>query len=385
MYSRNQHRQAKTGKVGIRNSNERLQLVFTYGGKRHFVSLGLSNSPVNQVLAQEKAFQIQRDIEYGEFDPTYEKYRVQPVLKIVEATPDPLDSTPELGALWAKYIEVRKPGKSPSTIRMYDWIADHIDRCPHQSPSNAQAVFDWFVGHVPADSAKRLIMQLSACCKWAKKSALLDSNPFAGMASEIKVKKSSNEEEEINPFTRQERDRIIATFKTNRYYKRYAPFIEFLFFTGCRPSEAIALQWKHITSSTVLFEQAVVDGGREGLILKKGLKTQDKRKFPVNAQLSALLEKLRPETYNPEALVFPSPKSKFIDWHNFTNRAWSAILESLPDIEYRNPYQTRHTFCSLCREQDIASIQLAKWVGNSAAMIDRVYAKPTDQIQVPTL
>jgi Arm DNA-binding domain len=102
MYSRS-HRQAKTGKVGIRNSNERLRLVFTHEGKRHFVSLGLSNTPVNQVLAQEKAFQIQRDIEYSEFDPTYKKYKVQPALKIVEAAPEPQDSTPELGALWAKY------------------------------------------------------------------------------------------------------------------------------------------------------------------------------------------------------------------------------------------------------------------------------------------
>jgi hypothetical protein len=28
-----------------------LQLVFTHEGKRHFVSLGLSNTPINQVLA----------------------------------------------------------------------------------------------------------------------------------------------------------------------------------------------------------------------------------------------------------------------------------------------------------------------------------------------
>jgi hypothetical protein len=32
------------------------------------------------------------------------------------------------------------------------------------------------------------------------------------MAAEIKVKKAGTEEEEINPFTRQERDRIIATY-----------------------------------------------------------------------------------------------------------------------------------------------------------------------------
>jgi integrase len=92
------------------------------------------------------------------------------------------------------------------------------------------------IANVPAGSAKRVMMHLSACCKWARKSGLIDSDPFYGMASEIKVKKVSNEEIEINPFSREERDRIIAAFKSNRYYRHYAPLAEFLFFTGCRPS-----------------------------------------------------------------------------------------------------------------------------------------------------
>jgi len=107
--------------------------------------------------------------------------------------------------------------------------------------------------------------------------------------------------------------------------------------------------------------------------------------LPVNAQLSNLLGAIQPTPADPDALVFPSRESQFIDWHNFTNRAWAKVMASLPEIEYRNPYQTRHTFCSLCREADIPSIQIAKWLGNSAQMIDRVYAKPTDHIQVPEL
>ena len=41
------------------------------------------------------------------------------------------------------------------------------------------------------------------------------------MATDVKVKKSGTEEEEINPFTREERDRIVAAFKANRYYSYY--------------------------------------------------------------------------------------------------------------------------------------------------------------------
>jgi integrase len=204
------------------------------------------------------------------------------------------------------------------------------------------------------------------------------------------------EEGETNPFTREERDRIIAAFKANRYYKRYAPLVEFLFFTGCRPSEALPLQWKNLKPQVITFRRVLVYDGKK-LVIQDRLKTQALRKFSINTQLAEIVAAIKPENCNPESLVFPSPKGKFIDWHNFTTRAWKKILESLsqdkvlPDgevllgIEYRNPYQMRHTFCSLCREGDIASIQLAKWVGNSAEMIDQVYAKPVDRIPVPIL
>ncbi|MEL6384891.1 MAG: site-specific integrase [Cyanobacteria bacterium J06626_18] len=303
--------------------------------------------------------------------------------------PDPEPAAEEeplldLPALCSQYIEVRQAGKSPSILRMYSWVANHLKRCPVKQVDEPQAVSDWLSSHVPADSTKRILTQLSACCKWAKKSGLLETNPFEGMASDIKLKKVSNEEFEIFPFTRQERDLIIEAFKQNRYYKNYAPIVEFLFLTGCRPSEAVALKWKHISETTVTFEQARVYSG-QGYTLKDGLKTQRARKFPINAQLLDLIDAIKPEQLNREDLLFPSPRGKYIAWNNFANRAWQSVMASLPDIEYRNPYQTRHTFCSLCREAGISSIQIASWVGNSATMIDRVYAKAVEQIQVPEL
>lgn len=384
MYTRSR-KKSRTGSAQIRSSNNRLQIVFTFEGKRYFISTGLSDTPYSRKQAQDKALEVERDIAYGEFDPdNLDKYKAQAVL----TTADPITAIPssilDLPALWKRYSKARSSGKSPATVRMYGWVANHLERCPHKLPSEDQAIFDWLSANVPANSMRRVLMHLSACCKWAKKSGLIGSNPFEGRASEVKVKKSGSEEDEINPFTRKERDRIIEAFKGNRYYSHYAPLVEFLFFTGCRPSEAIALQWKHINHTAITFEQAVIYNGK-GLVLKEGLKTQKSRRFPINAQLTQLLESLRPEGCKPESLVFPSPEGKFVDWHNFTNRAWRTVLKSLNKIEHRNAYQTRHTFCSLCREADIPSIQLAKWVGNSAQMIDRVYAKPVDHIAVPEL
>lgn len=135
-------------------------------------------------------------------------------------------------------------------------------------------------------------MQLSACCNWAIKNNLITTNPFNGLANEIKIKKISTEDNDINPFSKEEREAIIAAFKANSYYKHYANYVQFLFLTGARPSEVIALQWKHITNKFISFEQAVVWSDK-GLVLKDGLKTQNKRTFPVNAQLLGLLDTMK--------------------------------------------------------------------------------------------
>ena len=84
MYPKTSRQKAKSGSIRVKDSNNRLQLVFTHGGKRHYVSLGLSNTPLNRKLAQDKAFEIQRDIEYGEFDPTYAKYTINTALTTVD-------------------------------------------------------------------------------------------------------------------------------------------------------------------------------------------------------------------------------------------------------------------------------------------------------------
>ena len=63
---------------------------------------------------------------------------------------------------------------------------------------------------------------------------------------------------DINPFSKEERDLIIQNFEGDRFYSYYTSYVQFLFFTGCRPSEAVALSWKHITKSVIKFRQAIV-------------------------------------------------------------------------------------------------------------------------------
>lgn len=388
MYSSTPERKkAHKGSVQVKSSNHRLQLVFSYGGKRHYISTGLADSPTNRRLADLKAKEIEKDILYERFDETLIKYK-NPNSKVLSSvTPDftpKQQDEPTLDVLWERYVTFKRTQVSQTTIaRDYARYRSHIAKLPSRDLTQAIAIRNYLLAHNSVDTAKRTLTNIAACCDWATKSGMITMNPFANMAAEIKVPKANADDEmDINPFTREERDRIISTFATDRYYCYYTPLVQFLFFTGCRPSEAIGLQWQHI-DDFVHFEQAVTFS-ETGLSLKKGLKTQEKRRFRINRQLAEILTAIQPDKDSPTAYLFPSPEGKFIDFNNFRNRAWKSILNKA-DIPYRKLYQTRHTFVTLCLEAGIDAKDVARLVGNSPEVIYRHYAGNKRDLQVPEL
>jgi integrase len=377
---------ANKGTVQIKNSNGRLQLVFSYGSKRHYISLGFTDSKSSRKLAELRAREIELDILSGNFDATLAKYKPEkvpsPSTAVTPITPTPVQ--PSLAELWEKYTDYKRPQVSQSTIAK-DFVktASHINKLPTDDLSEAIAIRNHLVQQLTPNAAKRCLTQFAACCNWAVKSELIAENPFKGMASEIKQPKAQTAEADIDPFTAQERDAILAAFAANRYYSPYAPLVKFLFSTGCRPSEAIALQWQHISNDYQLirFEQAVTVSTK-GLAMKQGLKTQEKRRFPCNASLRAFLKAIKPEQAQPHDLVFPSPEGKYIDFHNFRNRAWQSVLSELK-IRYRKPYQMKHTFITLALENGLEAKDVARLVGNSPEMIYRHYAGGKRNLFVP--
>nr|WP_242037083.1 site-specific integrase [Coleofasciculus sp. FACHB-125] len=212
------------------------------------------------------------------------------------------------------------------------------------------------------------------------------------MATEIKLPKSAKSKK-IEAFTREEENAIIEAFKTNRFCSKYdrikhsyySPYVEFLFATGCRPSEAIALQWKHISQDfkTITFEQSVVDS-ETGRTLKSGLKTQAERIVPTSNRVQNLLQSIKTEDCKPDSLVFPSPDGTWIDPHNFCNRQWKPILKGL-DMPYRKPYCTRHTLITNALEAGYDAKDIATLAGNSAEMIYRNYASTNKELRLPDI
>ncbi len=217
MDSQKSRRKASKGTVQIKTSNDRLQLVFSFGGKRHYLSTGFPDTKANRKLAEVKARQIELDILCNNFDVTLSKYK--PQSEEVIFTPSQVKKGASLADLWDGYTEYKRSSLSPSTLakdynKIYRCINVYL---PVKTLDKAVAIRDWLIANKSPLSAKKILTQFSACCNWAVKSQLIEDNPFENMASDIKLPKGNTEETDINPFTISERDRIIQAFKKNRY------------------------------------------------------------------------------------------------------------------------------------------------------------------------
>lgn len=355
---------AKKGTITIENFRGMLRLRLPrtwFNGKLKWFSLNLSDTSENRKIAFAKASIMQSDYIYERFDFTLEKYRF-------ESAPE--QEKLSMLELFEQYLNFKIHTIKPSSIHNFKTTLNKLKEMPEgvvKSPSNIRS---WLVEHNTQEQARRCLVRITAAYDWAIEQELSEEpNPFKKFK---KLKKLSDNNPD--PFTVDERNLIIKTFEENEPY--FANFVKFLFFTGCRPSEACGLRWQNVDllNNKIIFCEAVIEGKRQ-----QGTKTNSNRTFPINNQLKAILESQQ----NDDEKVFLSEKGKAIDLHNFTARKWSKVVKSLP-IRYRGCYHCRHTFITLCLEANIPISQVANWVGNSPEIILKHYAGLT-RSEVPEL
>ncbi|MBW4522561.1 MAG: DUF3596 domain-containing protein [Scytolyngbya sp. HA4215-MV1] len=384
MQSSNTSKQkASKGTVQIKVSNGRLQLVFSWQGQRFYLSLGLPDTTINRKAAEAKARQIELDFVSGNFDSTLEKYKPQSVLKTQQPDITP-KVTPKLKDLWEAYTQYKASSLKPTTQLYHESFTRLFARLGDIPLLDALKVKAALEKVTTLHQTKRALMQLNAACRWGVKHKLIEQNPYEGMANEM-PRYRYQLEPNPNSFTEDEREQIIQAFKAHKGnwngrgvtgigYEHYAPFVEFLFLTGCRPSEAIGLQWKNISedSGFVFFEGSITTSGNGKPIRVKGSKNNKNRRFPCSQKLRSLLQSIRPENPDPEALVFPSPKGKAINYNNFCNNAWNRIVDPIkPDT---TPYSCRDTFITIQILKLIPETVIAEWCDTSVEMIQKHYA-----------
>ncbi len=251
-----------------------------------------------------------------------------------------------LAEVWGLYAAFKRPQLSPGTyLRDYQKVERRIEKIRIQSPhiDDAIEIRDWLLRNYAAETARRTLLQLNACCRWATESDLIVRNPFEGLQKQIKIKRPSDKA--WAAFSVRERDRIIQEFDAVHPY--YAPWVKFLFWSGCRPEEAAGLPWLHVAKdfSELMFSQALPADLPMVLPTKNGKTTR----FPCNPRLSNLLRNLHAQS-NPQRqeLVFQARTGGRFHYTNFQSRYWRPLVTDLVQrgeiAFYLSQYHTRHTW-----------------------------------------
>jgi integrase len=367
------------GSVSIEAFQGRLRLRLPrqlFDGKQKYLTLGLPDTVVNRRLAEAKAMLMESDIKLERFDVTLVKYGAkQTPIPLPSDASGPVSSLSIL-ELWEQYFADKRSGLKPKTIEKYDNFTRLFEKIGPLPVGEALAIKKQLELITTKARTKDALMYLSAACKWGIQYGFVASDPFVGMSSAM-PKHRYMVDPQPNAFTEEERDRIIQNFQTDQRkginYRAYAPFVEFLFLCGCRPSEAVGLCWKHIDANCqrVSFEGSLVQVGHQR-VRSEGSKNNRTRKLTVSNRLQALLKRIKPTEMDAESLVFPSLDGDSINYRNFARRAWKAVVD--PIKPNTTPYCCRDTFITVQLLKGVSSAVIAQWCDTSTHMIDKNYA-----------
>lgn len=289
-----------------------------------------------------------------------------------------------LAQLWADYCDFKRSQVAPSTYdRDYNKFTQRIKRMQAEAPHlrNAIAIRDWLLANYAADTARRTIQQFSAACKWAEDSDMLQHNPFAGVGRHLKPTRPKDTN--WVGFTLEERDRIIAAVDAQSPY--YGPWVRFLFWTGCRPEEAAALNWGHVSPDCreILITEALPQGQKE----VQSTKNYKSTRFPCGDRLARLLREQRPHDLIRDGWVFPGAAGGPLHYTNFQTRHWRPIVQALAEegqiAFYLSQYHARHTWITGALAAGVSVQDVSYLARVSTAVIYKHYASRARRPLIP--
>ena len=323
----------------------------------------MADTTAGQTVAAQILADVKLDIYQGNFDPSLAKYRRKPVKKVMA-----------IYDLWCEYVNYRRETIKRSTLHYYEEIiGNRLRDCP-QSLWKELEVRAWLLDNMSQDYAARILKCLSWAVTWGLKHKRIDleENLYIQMAKETRPKTQTPPPD---AFSIEEKEGILNSFLTSRRHDHYYPFVYFLFLTGCRPSEAIGLQWGDISTDFkfVNFTGSIVQIKSETVRMSKS-KTNRIRSFPINPELRDLIEACGNSFGDPWKLVFPSQDDPTapINYRNFSKNAWAKTVDP---IVGRNttPYSCRDTFITEQIALGTPVAIVARWVDNSPQIIDQRY------------
>ena len=232
---------------------------------------------------------------------------------------------------------------------------------------------EWTSANVKRNAITRLSTILAA----ATREGLLVKNP----AELIELPKRSKKE--IDPFSLAEANSIIDKLYQHKHWPSliYAALFEFMFFTGLRLSEALAVRWDVIDMGrkTVHVKRTVALGeveertktGRDRFVL---LNDRALRAIQFARQYADRRRDGKGAVTETPFLFPPSKNAEYVKQTSDLHKQWVPVLNEL-GIRRRPPYNCRHTYATICLMSGLNPAFIAQQLGHSVQMLLSTYAR----------
>jgi integrase len=238
-------------------------------------------------------------------------------------------------------------------------------RLTEVTPSKVAGFVAWLCdesaqGRELSDATVRNIMApLRACLATAVREGLIRSNPARDVDLPHRPTAEDSEDEEVRAMSQDQLAALLPLFTG-----RWRLFFWFLAATGLRISEAVALQWRHLTLDTstphVKVRRALVKGRMGPPKSRYG-----RREVPIDRALALALRERHDASEWPEdeGLVFPASNGSPLMQANVFRRVLQPAREEacLPWVGF---HAFRHTCASMLFAEGRNAVQVQRWLGH---------------------
>jgi len=296
---------------------------YTYDGKRHRFSTGMSETKKNKLLVERKKYEIAEE--------HFERSR-------------PCDSKTLLGdiALIALRAEASNRGKQLQLDYENIYKNKIAPRFAKVSLGNVKPamLIEWKNDLISKGISRSRFnthhTTFNMILKYAFYNDYIDSNPMERVSR--KSKQFTKSPDKSKKYYTPSEVKLILKYATGMM----KPFLTFLFHTGCRLGEAMALQWKFVDfeKNCITIAHSINDG------VLKDTKTGKVRTVDMTAELKRVLLEYQDECIS-DRWVFPSSRTgePHYDSNSLVRNGFKKLLKKI-GVEYRTLYASRHSFAS---------------------------------------
>lgn len=279
-----------------------------------------------------------------------------------------------IASIWDR-VRAERAVTTAATTQASDYrmVSRWLSSCPVQDPERMREAMVWVLQQPQQSSRRKVATYLRTTARYAHQVLrLLPADPLEG----FRMPKRQQAAVEVVVIPRADIATVMWHLSGGRAGStNWLPYAQFQLQTGLRTGELFGLRWDDLDrgGARILVQRNLTTEG-----LRESTKTGRARWVPCNRAALQALEAMQPGT----PAIFPAKRASFASF--FESRMQAAHKAGAIQAAYR-PYDLRHTALSRWLEAGIPIAQVAKWAGNSPAVIMRHYANATQHYDIPEL